>query len=101
MKHEIDVPDLPEGWRAVAYRRPIMNVDYILLNGDVMLCDFNGVVEYLIIEKIKPRRIVLEETEEPTKWGIEQLIHLDGTTFTVNSHKIWRVLHEDWCQFEA
>lgn len=90
--HNIEIEGLPEGWRAVAYRRPVFG-EYYFYNDDIQQGK-TGSGQFLIVEKIKPRRIVLEETEEPTKWGIEQLIHLDGTTFTVNSHKIWREVRE-------
>lgn len=64
MKYEIEIEGLPEGWKVVDYRSPLMDVDYILLKGKIMLCDFNSSFDYLIVEKIPPRRIVLEETNE-------------------------------------
>ena len=34
-KHEIEIPDLPEGWRAVAYRTARRGIDHVLRNGQV------------------------------------------------------------------
>lgn len=61
MKHEIEIPSLPEGYRAVAYRIPNF--------GEYYVDSFEKITEYrgghgfkkLIVEKIQPRRIVLEE----------------------------------------
>lgn len=62
-KHNIEIPDLPDGWRAVAYRSPYAG-DYYLRSGEIVqaLRDIDD--GYLIVEKIQPRRIVFEETEE-------------------------------------
>lgn len=92
-KHEIEIPDLPEGWRAVAYRAARRGIDHVLRNGQVTVYrGFSDAVDLLIVEKIKPLRIVLEETEERANCGTEQLKFAKGTTVTVNSHKIWRVV---------
>lgn len=66
MKHEIDIPGLPEGWRAEAYRLPIkdnnISKEFVLLDGVIKpALHVNMMVEQLIVEKIQPRRIVLEE----------------------------------------
>lgn len=54
MKQNIDVEGLPEGWKAVSI--------------DATGCNFDsGLTSYpvhLKVERIQPRRIVLEETEE-------------------------------------
>ena len=34
MKHEIDIPDLPEGWEPVAYRYAHSN-EYVLSDGNI------------------------------------------------------------------
>ena len=62
MKHEIEIPDLPEGWEAVAYRQPKAG-EYYIYSGGIKLAhaDFNNL--WLIIRKKQPRRIVLEETD--------------------------------------
>lgn len=99
-KHEIEIPGLPEGWRAVAYRR--------LKNGDFYLNEQCEIVENyalkifaLIVEKIKPRRIVLEDTGEVRqgvcgewfyKYGTFTLIPEGETTGRV---EIWREINVD------
>lgn len=104
MRHEIEIPELPKGWKAVAYRRPIMNVDYILLGGDVILCDFNSIFEYLIIEKIPPRRVVLEETDEVRrpKYGeyfreglVDSKVELCTSHNYEHAVRIWREIVDD------
>lgn len=63
-KHEIEIEGLPEGWQAVAFRVPVREKDYILLKGKIHPVTWTTYTEQLIVEKIKPRRIVLEEVTE-------------------------------------
>ena len=103
-KHEIEIPDLPEGWRAVAYRKPVNGRDHTLSDDDdPFLC---MAIDYpcLIVEKIKPRRIVLEETSEVRKASHgEYYYHEDyGRVMcwpchmqTEVKYKIWRVVEEE------
>lgn len=60
----IDIPGLPEGWKAVAFRVP--NIDEFVLgdDGQVWLVQDEQECKQMIVKKIQPRRIVLEETEE-------------------------------------
>ena len=65
MKHEIEIPDFPDGWEAVAYRPAIQGVDYVLRNGAVTIYNgFSDTENLLIVRKKQPRRVVLEETGE-------------------------------------
>lgn len=66
MKHEIEIPDLPEGWKAVAYRVPSKIKDEYTLSDDWDIVPAKGIkFPVLIIEKIRPlSRVILEETEE-------------------------------------
>ena len=56
----IEVEGLPEGWKAVAHRKPLKE-EYILYGDEI--CKPKGLMNrpWLIVEKIQPRRIVLEE----------------------------------------
>ena len=56
----IEIEGLPEGWKAVAYRRPIKGEQY-LHQAIIWKAFINEGYPCLIVEKIKPRRIVLEE----------------------------------------
>lgn len=60
----IEIEGLPEGWKPVSYGWPKKNVDYVFDGVGVKL--FIGKEDHalLIVEKIQPRRIVLEETNE-------------------------------------
>ena len=60
-KHLIDIPGLPDGWRAVAYRRPVFG-EYYFYNDDIQQGK-TGSGQFLIVEKIKPRRIVPNRTD--------------------------------------
>lgn len=95
----IDVEGLPEGWKAVAYRRPIGNIEYVFIDGEIRQAKpTDGVC--LIVEKIQPRRIVLEETEkyhEPDdKAAIHtQIFNIDGVSAVkIISNKIWKEVKE-------
>lgn len=64
-QHAIEIEGLPYGWRAVAYRCPESGEYYLENNGIVI--KHTGCKQkfpWIIVEKIQPRRIVLEETEE-------------------------------------
>lgn len=60
MKHEIEIPGLPEGYRAVAYRR-LENGDFYLNEQGEIVENYALTIFALIVEKIQPRRIVEEE----------------------------------------
>jgi len=62
MKHEIEIPDLPDGWEAVAYRVPKGNIEFVFIENVVREAKPQD-KKCLIVEKIQPRRIVLEETD--------------------------------------
>lgn len=59
----IEVEGLPEGWEAVAYRCP-ENGEYYLENNGIVIkhAGCKQKFPWIIVEKIQPRRIVLEET---------------------------------------
>ena len=64
MKHEIEIPDLPEGWEPVAYRVPVKGEYIFSTDNKISLSDNNNHwCPWLIIRKKQPRRIVLEEVE--------------------------------------
>jgi len=66
MKHEIEIPDLPEGWEAVSFRVPEEG-EYYLGSGGIKLAQTDFHYRWLIVRKKNPRRIVLEETGEIRK----------------------------------
>lgn len=99
MKHEIEIEGLPEGWRAVAFRVPKEGEYFITPSGLLMLAEDGSIIDgRLIVQKTKPRRIVLEETEEDNKHLLNspmyanQWVNLD--ILLVNQPKIWRVVKE-------
>lgn len=105
MKYEIEIPDLPEGWKPIAYRRAERGKDYALKEGKVSLYNgFSDFANLIIVERIQPRRIVLEETYEfrKAKPGeyYEYYEPFGGTaihkshTDTSGEYKIWRVVEE-------
>lgn len=94
-KHEIDIPDLPKGWRAVAHRIPRKDENYLSVDGLVEKCFSPIYVHRIIVEKIKLRRIVLEETELNHLTRDMQLFNNDDVSITLNAKKIWRVVEEE------
>ena len=62
MKHEIEIPDLPEGWEAVAYKVPEVG-EYYFGPGGITLARVKFENLWLVVRKKQPRRIVLEETD--------------------------------------
>ena len=64
MKHEIEIPDLPEGWEAVAYRVPVEGEYFLSIDNEISHAnDKSHWCPWLIIRKKQPRRIVLEESD--------------------------------------
>ena len=63
MKYEIEIEGLPEGWRPVAHRLPKIG-DHVLYQGTIHHLDGDGIFERLVLEKIQPRRVILEETQD-------------------------------------
>ena len=102
--HPISIPGLPDGWRAVAYRKPVSKGEKTISDhGEVINCidEINGKVlidfPCLIIEKIQPRRIVLEETEECNvinRHGDYKDQYFDNGII-ISDEKIWRVAEEE------
>ena len=95
MKHEIEIEGLPEGWRAVAFRVPKDGESIIDFSGDLRTVAGHYNHPRLIVEKIPPRRIVLEETGEDANCELPQPL-TDGSYIgvMVYAHKIWRVVEE-------
>ena len=93
-KHEIEIPGLPEGWRAVEAR--IDPDQYNKYVGDDGCLYWNAKIK---LEKIKPRRIVLEETDEVRE--VEFGEYFSSTANLISSwpwrsqsiekYKIWRL----------
>ena len=101
-KHEIEIPDLPEGWKAVAYRIPEKDENYLSIDGLVEKHDFRIYSPRIIVEKIKPRRIVLEETDELRRVNNGEYYYHNGYALcrpfpspTDLEFKIWRVVEEE------
>lgn len=102
-KHEIEIPDLPEGWMPVSYRVPRYGENYLGKYGieTARHGDFSD--QYLIVEKIPPRRIVLEETNEVRRPRYGEYFReglVDSKVELCTSHnyeyavRIWRVVEE-------
>jgi len=88
-KQTIEIDGLPEGWSAVAYRHPLKG-DAFLLENEIVEAYDNIKYSYLIVEKIQPRRIVLEETDEDTN----QIQQYFEPGFSTTLKKKWREVKE-------
>ena len=104
-KHEIEIPDLPKCWRAVAYRIPRKDENYLSVDGLVEKCFSPIYVHRIIVEKIQPHRIVFEATNEFRQAVKGDWIQFcDGTDNfqrwgdlgpSASKYKIWRVVEEE------
>ena len=60
----IEIPEVPEGWKPVAFRPHLPGESYIAFDGSQVIendCSPTNGSPRLIVKKIQPRRIVLEE----------------------------------------
>ena len=75
MKHEIEIPDLPEGWEAVAYRVPVENEYFLSIDNEISHANDNSHwCPWLIIRKKQPRRIdEIEIPDLPEGWEADTL----------------------------
>ena len=97
MKHEIEIPDLPEGWEPVAYRIPKAGEYYFESQG-VKLAQINFENLWLVVRKKQPRRIVLEEAEEGTDNSHHNhTIYVKGITIDIYSNKLWKIVEDNKC----
>jgi len=67
MKHEIEIPDLPEGWEPVAYR--LGDTDelyYDAITKSICRLILSSSVGVLIVRKKQPRRIDNNESYDPS-----------------------------------
>ncbi len=94
-KQTIEVEGLPEGYRAIAYRKPKNETEIVFLGGTLrQASEINRSHEQLIVEKIQPRRIVLEETEETCNYETTQEFKIGNKSIGVWSTKILREVKE-------
>jgi len=94
--HTIDIEGLPEGWEVKRIGVPVDTECYVA-NGDVVsfMAGVTVPVVRIIVQKSKPRRIVLEETDEKTDPLLYQPIKIEGLCVLMVAHnKIWRVKEE-------
>lgn len=83
--HNIEIEGLPEGYKAIAIT-PIGNID--------SSCSMSSILH---LEKIPPRRIVLEETEEDNEMDgkfYKDQGFMQGKVLVVSQPKIWREVKE-------
>ena len=84
MKHTIDV-ELPEGYKVINIKLD-EEIDHTW-SGSI-----KSVKATLYVQKIRPRRIVLEETEE--KYLGNQVIEIDDIEISILTSKLWKEVKE-------
>jgi len=90
MKHEIEIPDLPEGWEPV---EAMIDPD-----GSYLGVDGNQYANAKIkLKKKQPRRIVLEETDIDAGLDWNDSIHLDDIRIQIDSAKVWKIVEDNKC----
>lgn len=96
MKHEIEIPDLPEGWEPVSYRIPKAGECYFG-SGGIKLAHLDFESLWLVVRKKQPRRIVLEETDEDAGIDWNHSIHFDDIIIQIDSAKLWKIVGDNKC----
>lgn len=85
----IEIPEVPEGWKPVAFRPHLPGESYIAFDGSVVMehdnTPSNGNPR-LIVEKIQPRRIVLEEAGRDYPRQGDFVLDENGAFFRWVSH---------------
>lgn len=97
----IEVEGLPEGWKAVAYRVPTNGETCWHQNFGIYTATVS-LTQCFIVEKIQPRRIVLEETNEERRicygeWYESQegkLMRWPYGGKTDGKHRVWLEVKE-------
>ena len=90
MKHEIEIPDLPEGWEPV---EAMIDPD-----GSYFGDDGNQYANAKIkLKKKQPRRIVLEETDMNTCETGCTTLENDGVTIDVYAEKKYKIVDDNKC----
>jgi len=98
-KQTIEV-ELPEGWKAITYRVPVKG-EYVINSGQIKQAPIGMIGCWLIVEKIQPRRIVLEETNEINEqyksgFYATQTITFKGGVINISDMKnLWREVKEN------
>ena len=86
MKHEIEIPDLPEDLEAVAYRKPKAGEYYLTPDWITVEALHDYKLSHLIVRKKQPRRIVLEEVEA----GHEKVEFF-------HDRRCWKIVEDNKC----
>ena len=91
-KQTIEV-EVPEGWRVKEYRMPNKG-DYFWHQNRVCVASSSFIDQRLIIEKIQPRRIVLEETGRKIDFSYTQNFKFGDELISVTSSSVLREVKE-------
>lgn len=94
-EYTIKIGGVPEGWEPVAVRIAVRG-EHVLDCGSITLIDTVDETKFpcLIVRKTKPRRIVLEETDEVWDMTVPYYIQTDGLSMQISSNKIWKEVKE-------
>ena len=91
-KQTIEV-EVPEGWRVKEYRMPNKG-DYFWHQNRVCVASSSFIDQRLIIEKIQPRRIVLEKTGRKIDFSYTQNFKFGDELISVTSSSVLREVKE-------
>ena len=91
-KQTIEV-EVPEGWKVKEYRMPNKG-DYFWHQNRVCVASSSFIDQRLIIEKIQPRRIVLEKTGRKIDFSYTQNFKFGDELISVTSSSVLREVKE-------
>jgi len=93
MKHEIEIPDLPEDLEAVAYRKPKAGEYYLTPDWITVEALHDYKLSHLIVRKKQPRRIVLEETGRHR--GLQYLLKIDEGNLILPPGREYKIVEDN------
>ena len=94
-KYEIEVPGLPEGWKTVAYIKYKRGEDCFYF-GTIQRAQSDSGAPALVVERIKPKRIILEATGEVRQPVTGEYVHNNGNLCLCRKPERWGREHEIW-----
>ena len=94
MKHEIEIPDLPEDLEPVAYKVPEVG-EYYFGSGGITLARVKFENLWLVVRKKRPRRIVLEETGRHR--GLQYLLKIDEGNLILPPGREYKIVEDNKC----
>lgn len=93
--YTLPIEGFPEGWEPIAYRKPEVGEFMLRDKGIRLVQEHHLGIETIIVQKNKPRRIVLEETGNANNQNTTYKVEYEGIHIEYRSNKVWNVVKEE------